>query len=74
MAIASRLTHELLGSNTLPHIPAAAWRDTTVQLPSHGQGAWIDVLTGKRYEAKDGKLALSELLSVLPVALLESAD
>ncbi len=74
MTITSRLTHELLGGEASPLVPASAWSDTMVQLPGPDKGAWIDVLTGRRHEAKDGKLALSDLLSVLPVALLESVN
>ena len=40
------------------------WRDTALTLPA---GAWVDVLSGRRFE---GEVPVAELLGDLPVALL----
>jgi (1->4)-alpha-D-glucan 1-alpha-D-glucosylmutase len=42
------------------------WGDTRVELPDHAPGDWRDVLTGARRTS----LAMGELLSAFPVALL----
>ncbi|MDP9417286.1 MAG: malto-oligosyltrehalose synthase [Actinomycetota bacterium] len=44
---------------------AGGWGDATVALP---EGSWRDVLTGRSYDG--GDVALGELLSAYPVALL----
>jgi (1->4)-alpha-D-glucan 1-alpha-D-glucosylmutase len=46
------------------------WRDTRVELPEGAPGEWCDALTG----AARGELRLSELLRLLPVALLGSGE
>jgi (1->4)-alpha-D-glucan 1-alpha-D-glucosylmutase len=52
-----------------------AWGDTTLQLGELPGGRFRDVLTGREFEARagGGALALAEVLSPLPVALLARA-
>ena len=74
ITVTPRLVRRLLGDETQLAIPPAAWGDTALALPQQGDKEWVDVLTGKRWQTKQGQLAVGELLSVLPIALLESAD
>ena len=47
-----------------------AWRDTTLELGALG-GRFRDVFTGREFDARDGTLRVADVLSPLPVALLE---
>ena len=48
------------------------WGDTRLPLGElQDGGCFRDVFTGREFDARDGTLALSEILSPLPVALLE---
>lgn len=72
ISIVPRLARRLLANEIQPSIPASAWGDTALQLPTPANSTWHDVLTGRRIQVKDGCLLLSDLLAVLPLALLES--
>jgi (1->4)-alpha-D-glucan 1-alpha-D-glucosylmutase len=56
------------GPGGQPHI---AWRGR-VLLPAPLRGPFVDVVTGRRSDARDGTLALAELFADFPVALLAS--
>jgi (1->4)-alpha-D-glucan 1-alpha-D-glucosylmutase len=47
-----------------------AWRDTTLELGAPG-GRFRDVFTGREFDAREGTLRVADVLSPLPVALLE---
>ena len=48
----------------------AQWRDTALQV-AHGQDShWMEVLTSRPLDAREGRLPLAEVLEMLPVALL----
>jgi (1->4)-alpha-D-glucan 1-alpha-D-glucosylmutase len=52
-----------------------SWKDTYLQLPEAHVGRWRNVLTGELMDSTpDGKLALSQVLNVFPLALLEPAS
>lgn len=74
ITVTPRLVRRLLDSETTPHIPQSAWGDTALMLPNLDGVAWTDVLSGKRHAAREGSLLLADLLSALPVVLLESGD
>jgi (1->4)-alpha-D-glucan 1-alpha-D-glucosylmutase len=74
IAIVTRLPAALLGEAPLPLVPAAEWRGTELVLPpSTATRAWREVLTGAGFGASSDRLPVAELLSRLPVALLEGA-
>jgi (1->4)-alpha-D-glucan 1-alpha-D-glucosylmutase len=50
-----------------------AWRDTTLELGALG-GRFRDVFTGREFDARDGTLRVADVLSPLPVALLERLE
>lgn len=74
VVVASRLAGTLIANDGLPHVSPASWEDAALSLPSQANPSWMDVLTGKRWQTREGRLPLAEILSVLPVALLESMD
>jgi (1->4)-alpha-D-glucan 1-alpha-D-glucosylmutase len=47
-----------------------AWGDTSLRMEGVEGGRFRDVFTGREFDARDGTLALAEVLSPLPVALL----
>jgi (1->4)-alpha-D-glucan 1-alpha-D-glucosylmutase len=49
------------------------WGDTAVVLPPGAPVSFDDAITGAPAGAKDGRLAVAEVLAVFPVALLEAA-
>jgi (1->4)-alpha-D-glucan 1-alpha-D-glucosylmutase len=51
---------------------SAAWGDTAVALPAT-HAAWHNVLTGERFAADGGRVALANLFATVPFALLEVA-
>ena len=65
-------TLALLGESQLPHVPVAAWSGTTLALPRVGKArGWRDALTGHALDAGGDQVPLGDILSRLPVALLE---
>jgi (1->4)-alpha-D-glucan 1-alpha-D-glucosylmutase len=62
-----------IGDSGALRLNAEGWGDTRLQLGElQSGGRFRDVFTGREFDARDGTLALSEILSPLPVALLES--
>jgi (1->4)-alpha-D-glucan 1-alpha-D-glucosylmutase len=51
-----------------------AWGDTSLELGSHGGGRFRDVFTGREFDAREGSLSIADVLSPLPVALLERLE
>jgi (1->4)-alpha-D-glucan 1-alpha-D-glucosylmutase len=56
------------GSKELPL--GEAWGEMTIALPPGSAGAWTNIFTGERIEAKGGSLALREVFQSFPVAVL----
>jgi (1->4)-alpha-D-glucan 1-alpha-D-glucosylmutase len=74
IGIVTRLPAALLGEAALPLVPAAEWGGTDLVLPpSSAARAWREVLTGTGLTASNDRLPVAEVLSRLPVALLEGA-
>jgi (1->4)-alpha-D-glucan 1-alpha-D-glucosylmutase len=48
-----------------------AWEDTRLRWPGAGTGTWRDVITGRELRGSGDEIPLAEVLSHLPVALLE---
>jgi (1->4)-alpha-D-glucan 1-alpha-D-glucosylmutase len=71
LVVAPRLVAPLLRDADRPLPPAAAWVDTSIELPEGWpEGSLVDELTGAQRPPQSGRLALSEALAELPVALL----
>jgi (1->4)-alpha-D-glucan 1-alpha-D-glucosylmutase len=61
-----------VGSSGALRLSAEAWGDARLPLGElHDGGRFRDRFTGREFDARDGALALSEILSPLPLALLE---
>ncbi|HEX5795854.1 MAG TPA: malto-oligosyltrehalose synthase, partial [Geminicoccaceae bacterium] len=74
LVVAPRLVAPLLRDADRPLPPAAAWSDTSIELPEGWpEGGLVDELTGAERRPQSGRLALSEALAELPVALLTPA-
>ncbi len=72
VSVVTRLSAALLGESQLPHVPVAAWSGTTLALPRVGKArGWRDALTGHALDAGGDQVPLGDILSRLPVALLE---
>ncbi len=66
-----RLVAKLLGNGSGPPVGPEVWGDTAVTLEGNQTGrAWKNVLTGEKLPAPDGSLAVAQLFSDLPLALL----
>jgi (1->4)-alpha-D-glucan 1-alpha-D-glucosylmutase len=70
IVVATLFSHRLLAGDGTPAIPGDRWHDTAVVLPRALQSGWVDVYTGRHIDIQDGRLRLSDALSVLPVAIL----
>jgi (1->4)-alpha-D-glucan 1-alpha-D-glucosylmutase len=66
VAVAPRLFARLAEEGDAP-LGRRAWGDAKLQIPD---GAYTNVLTGERLDARAGVVALADLLSEFPVALL----
>ncbi|MBC7932121.1 MAG: malto-oligosyltrehalose synthase, partial [Rubrivivax sp.] len=73
IVVAGRFFTQLgVGSSGSLRLRAEGWGNTRLQLEElQGMGRFRDVFTGREFDARDGTLSLSEILSPLPVALLE---
>jgi (1->4)-alpha-D-glucan 1-alpha-D-glucosylmutase len=75
LTVAPRLMAPLLQGSDRPLPPPAAWKETAIELPEGWpERPLVDELTGRHLTSRSGRLALSELLAELPVALLASAE
>jgi (1->4)-alpha-D-glucan 1-alpha-D-glucosylmutase len=71
VTVAPRLVAPLLGEAATPLVPPEAWGDTALDLEPFHRHAFVDVLADRRFAAGD-RLPLRDLLTDLPIALLES--
>ncbi len=76
IVVVTRLPAALMGNSALPLVPPEEWRGTELVVPRPGgEHRWRDALTGAVLGAPGGqagdRLALTDILSRLPVALLE---
>jgi (1->4)-alpha-D-glucan 1-alpha-D-glucosylmutase len=55
-----------------PAVASARWKDTAVVLPDGLATIWTDIFTGVCPACRSDRLALAEVLNVLPVALLST--
>jgi (1->4)-alpha-D-glucan 1-alpha-D-glucosylmutase len=69
LVVVPRLTCGLRGDLPIRE----AWGDTALRLPSDGAAAWRCQLGGQVVHSRGGTLPLAEVLSRLPVAVLEPA-
>ena len=73
VAVVTRLAAKLEGLEEQPLLPASRWQGTALILPRNLQGRrFEDVFGGPGHTGTSGRLLLSDVLSKLPVALLES--
>lgn len=68
--LVSRLADRLIPEGGAPLIPAEGWADTLIEIPGPLAGHHHEVLTGERLALRDGGLAVSGLLTRLPVAVM----
>jgi (1->4)-alpha-D-glucan 1-alpha-D-glucosylmutase len=74
LVVAPRLIAPLLAEDDLPLPPAAAWADTSIELPEGWPGGPLaDALSGVERRPRAGRLGVAEVLAELPVALLATA-
>ena len=72
VAVAGRFFTRLgMGSEGALRLDAKGWGDTRLSLEDLRGGVFRDVLTGREFATRDGALALADILSPLPIALLE---
>jgi (1->4)-alpha-D-glucan 1-alpha-D-glucosylmutase len=70
VAAVPRLVARLNPDPDRPPLGGEVWGDTRVSLAGLEPGAWRDVFTGRRLEARGGSLAAAEMFADFPVALL----
>jgi (1->4)-alpha-D-glucan 1-alpha-D-glucosylmutase len=71
LAVAPRLVAPLLAEDDLPLPPAAAWADTSIELPQGWPaGPLVDALSGVERRPRSALLGVAQVLADLPVALL----
>ena len=73
IAAAPRLIGPLIADDGVP-VGAAVWGDTAVVLPQRLARCYRNAYTGERIHGEYGAIAVSQLLTVFPVALLMEAD
>jgi (1->4)-alpha-D-glucan 1-alpha-D-glucosylmutase len=77
IVVVSRLFSSLLGQTERSYESLVDWSDTQINGPFGNEGTWCDVLTGRNIvcvcDRAPQALPVSELLSVLPVAVLVAA-
>ena len=69
LVVGTRLAARLAEADR-PMLAPAKWRDTTLQVGFCQDSRWVDVLTSRPLDAREGRLPLAEVLEMLPVALL----
>ncbi|HEX3333227.1 MAG TPA: malto-oligosyltrehalose synthase [Acidimicrobiales bacterium] len=72
VCVVPRLTFRLAGPAALP-IGRQVWKDDTLIVSEGGRGRYREELTGRVIEATAGRVSLSEVFSVLPVAVLRES-
>jgi len=72
VAVAPRLTLDLLDGVDVPIVPPARWGGTSVMLPAAlASRHWVDVCTGEHVDA-GAEVALAAILHICPVSLMLS--
>ncbi|MDQ9170364.1 malto-oligosyltrehalose synthase [Oxalobacteraceae bacterium R-40] len=71
ISIAARFPAKIIHPD-MPAIPAHAWEDTVVTLPADARPEWLECLTETRITVNANRIALSDALHTLPVAVLYS--
>jgi (1->4)-alpha-D-glucan 1-alpha-D-glucosylmutase len=75
VTIATLHSAHLLQSHPLPYVPPERWNDTMIVLPDHWtKYRFSNVFGGGSPAARNGRLAASEVLASLPVAILARQD
>ena len=75
IVIVPRLIAPLLGDDDRPLPPPPAWADTSVELPGGWSTPLRDELTGRNHASlPSGRLAITEVLAELPVALMAATS
>ncbi|NUA28276.1 malto-oligosyltrehalose synthase [Cupriavidus basilensis] len=69
LVVGTRLAARLAESDR-PILAPAQWRDTVLRVGHADDSHWVDVLTSRPLDARAGRLALADVLEMLPVALL----
>ncbi|QOT81901.1 malto-oligosyltrehalose synthase [Cupriavidus basilensis] len=69
LVVGTRLAAQLVALDR-PMLAPAQWRDTALQAGHGENGHWVDVLTSRPLDVREGSLPLAEVLQMLPVALL----
>jgi (1->4)-alpha-D-glucan 1-alpha-D-glucosylmutase len=60
----------LLGTSTMPSIPAEAWQETAISLPTNHH-CFVSVLTGGNVTVSDaGEITIASVLRAFPVAVM----
>ena len=73
LSVATRLAAKLPGAGDVPLVTSGAWGGTAIILPrSLGNRQLTDVFGGPGFAGTSARLLLAELLTTLPVALLEA--
>jgi malto-oligosyltrehalose synthase len=72
ICVVPRLTYHLAGPGTFP-TGRQVWREDVLDLSGGGPGRYRELLTDRLIEPKAGGTRLSEVLEVLPVAVLRTA-
>jgi (1->4)-alpha-D-glucan 1-alpha-D-glucosylmutase len=73
VVIATHLPARVMAQDGTLAIPPDAWKEAAVTLPAGAPTAWIDIFTGADLGTVSGRLLLSEVLALLPVAVLKAA-
>ena len=68
--LVTRLASRLLAGEGNPLVPAACWHDTAALFPGVANATWQDIFTRKAVRLADGRIAIAEALSMLPVSVL----
>jgi len=73
LAVVPRLALECAGPGRFP-TGTRAWGTTSCPIPKSAPRSYVDVFTGRTVAATRGRLALADILEVLPIAVLREAD
>jgi (1->4)-alpha-D-glucan 1-alpha-D-glucosylmutase len=73
LILTPRLLTSLVQENQFPH-GRAIWESTCVRLPEQAPRQWNNVFTHEQPNSSDGVLAVAELLTDIPVCILEGRN
>jgi hypothetical protein len=72
IVVLPRLAAGLLGTASMPLVPAGTWEDTALMLPADMASTWHALFTGEVHRSDDAQLPLSTVLRRWPVAVLQA--